>query len=343
MAPIDLEKPYGEHIRPWGFYTHLRNMGYPIDVLQYTSIRMVFKNAFRLIVRRSKIVLISGVNPRSALLFAFVCKLFRRAVVVDMHGSAWYECSKWGKKHKAHYFFLVESILLRFADSVTTVSEDLRLILKLNFNVRENKIKTVPTGVNVDSAESPKKIDKRIGNSSQNLIVLSAPRNFYSNILAVKFAYKVMAYLKKHDARAVLFITGGGNIIEDRPSNITYTGNLNFRKYNDLLESADCAIAPYPEEAVCGGVRNKILEYWAHRLLVISTKTGVFGIPEAVAGENFVFGGYDPNSFARTMLETLKFSFDRRKNIAENGYATVKEKYNWERQAKKMFAVLSAV
>ena len=125
----------------------------------------------------------------------------------------------------------------------------------------------------------------------KKVIVLVAPRESDKisdwGIQAVKIMYNAMSQLYETRKDIVLRIIGGGPVPKDSPPpNATYPSFV--ANLNSELNMADIAIVPYPEWLVCGGARNKVLEFFACQIPVISTKSGVFGIPEAEPFKNYI-------------------------------------------------------
>jgi hypothetical protein len=136
-----------------------------------------------------------------------------------------------------------------------------------------------------------------------------APRNSYSNVLAVKHAQKIMEELEKIRDDVTLLIIDGGKFIHPIPKNVKYLGHVNERLYHILLSRiADTAIAPYPKNAVCGGARDKILEYWSHKIIVVSTWEGMRGIQESKAEAHFVLSNYAVEEFFSGNFENSRAS-----------------------------------
>jgi glycosyltransferase involved in cell wall biosynthesis len=73
-----------------------------------------------------------------------------------------------------------------------------------------------------------------------------------------------------------VIVTGIKEASELSPQdNIIPLGYVSYTSYVALLLSADGVILPYPSNAICGGVRNKVLEAGFCKKPLISTRIGV--------------------------------------------------------------------
>jgi glycosyltransferase involved in cell wall biosynthesis len=79
----------------------------------------------------------------------------------------------------------------------------------------------------------------------------------------------------------VLVVVTGTQNAEKIDDSILATGYLEYVKYVTLVLSADAIILPYPSNAICGGIRNKVLEAGYAGKLVISTKYGMLFVEGA--------------------------------------------------------------
>jgi glycosyltransferase involved in cell wall biosynthesis len=197
----------------------------------------------------------------------------------DFHGLYSLEHSAWGQYSRAYVSRLIERVCVKSAKWSTVASDEIKEIF-ISRGVDSSKIEVVPNCI--DTHEFYPIPDKsvlrgRLGLPEANkLVAFTAPRAFHSNVLAIRHLYEVAKILETRPPDITLLIIGGGPVITPVPSNVSYTGFVN--DLNIYLNACDFAIAPYPREAVCGGARNKVLEYWACGLPVISTREGLRGL-----------------------------------------------------------------
>ncbi len=355
VAPIDPESPYGAYIRPYSFYKYMTRVGYKVDLLALRSPLKdrgaIFRIISTLIRRRHCKIMFSGLYSPLTLIFLFVVRirnlLTRNAntLIVDFHGSASHEILSYGGT-TGYLYYIVEFLVVRLSDIVIAASEELKRYLVSAFRISPQKVKVIENGARLSDTSTSyissnfKQIRRELGLEGKKVILLVAPRNFYSNILAVKYAYQVMEELREVE-NIILLIVGGGKVIEPVPENVRYLGHVEDRLYHAILSLADVAIAPYPEKAVCGGARNKIFDYWSHKLLVVSTKEGMRGIAGAKPGTHFILSGYSVKEFAQAVLRSLEIGSDEKARIVNEAFKLVKDKYLWEYKAQELLSFIS--
>jgi glycosyltransferase involved in cell wall biosynthesis len=89
-----------------------------------------------------------------------------------------------------------------------------------------------------------------------------------------------------------------------------------------------------------GGIRGKALEAMAMRKPIVTTSRGCEGI-HLKDGESALFAD-TPEEFARAVLR-LFGDAKLRERIADNAYATVVAKYNWEEKGEELNRVYESV
>jgi len=257
-------------------------------------------------------------------------------IVLDKHGS-------WAMEQMTSSIYpvlkFVELLALKCANKVIAASEDIKLALIGIYKIPSRKVVVVTNGVDPEVFHPlPKNklrtLTKRLG-EDKKIIIFPAPRNFVSNVLAIKFMYEVMRQLREKYSKIILLITGGGRIIKPKPSNVIYLGFVD--NLNVYLNLADVAVAPYPKEALCGGARNKVLEYFACKVPVVSTKEGMRGIEDALPQIHFILANDDPSDFAEKISSTLCMDNKTLRNIVHNAYQLVVTKYNWRKSAQLLY------
>lgn len=73
----------------------------------------------------------------------------------------------------------------------------------------------------------------------------------------------------------IVVITGSREGIAQQHPSIILVGYLKCVDYVMLMLSSDAVLLPYPPSAICGGVRNKVLEAGYAEKLVIATEMGM--------------------------------------------------------------------
>jgi glycosyltransferase involved in cell wall biosynthesis len=103
------------------------------------------------------------------------------------------------------------------------------------------------------------------------------------------------------------------------------------------LALSDVCVLPYPPNAVCGGVRNKALEYFAAGKPVVSTTEGIRGIQEAAAGRDYLLAD-NSEDFAQRIVDAISDETLALK-IGSNGLALAKH-YEWAVLGQKVYDTL---
>jgi len=142
--------------------------------------------------------------------------------------------------------------------------------------------------------------------------------DFPQNVEAVRNILEIRNCLKKSElAEDYRFLIVGGPVerlntrvlyTDARDNDVYFTGYVEDVK--PYLFSADCGLAPFPEDALSGG-RIKIVEFLAAGLPVIATKTGIYGLEELVYDEP-VYIIRDPKD-TRNLLPVPKVDVNKSK------------------------------
>jgi hypothetical protein len=156
------------------------------------------------------------------------------------------------------------------------------------------------------------------------------PSIFKSNILAYEELLRLERSLGKG---AIIIVTG---IKDDKalhgPLNRVFpVGYVGYVDYVVLLLVSDGVFLPYPNNAICGGIRNKILEAGFIRKFVISTKAGMMHIK---ALPNIHYIAIDNMGIIQNLSKEIF------QNMAENLSNLIKEKHSFIMFKKSLFRFL---
>ena len=238
----------------------------------------------------ANIIIASGVNPWISAFVAVLGRVLKKKVVVDFHGFAWLEANATNAIGFPMKVLLVsERISYGFSQYVITASKWLADALARYFSKRKG-VFVVENAVPYVFEEVAHRLMKKYNPStlrkyvcegvlhcsdcfSKLLFIAPLVSVFKSNILAYEELLKLRQFLGEN----VLIVVTGINRTDvfDIPSNIISIGYIGYVDYVALLLSSDGVILPYPSNAICGGVRNKILEAGFCKKPVISTKVGI--------------------------------------------------------------------
>jgi glycosyltransferase involved in cell wall biosynthesis len=238
----------------------------------------------------ANVIIASGVNPWISALIAVMGRALRRKVIVDFHGFAWLEVSVTNATVLPVKMLLLvsEKISYKLSYYVTTASPWLTSTLAQYFGRREN-VSTIENSVSYIFEKTVHRMVKSYDTNmlrkyvcekmlkgkclNKPILIAPLPSVFKSNILAYKELLRLKNLMNKD---VTVIVTGIKEASELSPQdNIIPLGYVSYTSYVALLLSADGVILPYPSNAICGGVRNKVLEAGFCKKPLISTRIGV--------------------------------------------------------------------
>ena len=381
LSFLDFENPYGSHIRPYNLANYLPNKKFDViavcgkgrdDLKNFSFVERkwvkfkanpAIRYSFGLLdtynlIKKFKPDIIYAHGYTFGSITTTVMKLSKlkllkkTPIVVDLHGSAAFE-----QKHNSPgspsslIFSLIERSSLVNANQIITASKEVRDFISSFYGIDPTKVATINNGVSVEdfyplSKSTRMQLRAEANLQGKKVIVLVAPRESDKisdwGIQAVKIMYNAMSQLYETRKDIVLRIIGGGPVPKDSPPpNATY---LSFvANLNSELNMADIAIVPYPEWLVCGGARNKVLEFFACQIPVISTKSGVFGIPEAEPFKNYIPITYRTYDVINKIILALDMDEDKLKKVTDNAFDLVAKKYDWKKSSQLLDNTFSSL
>jgi len=269
--------------------------------------------------------------------------LLKVPFVFDAHGSSVMETNAFSSntyyKKKVE---IQERLVLKIADKIIVVSEELKDFFIKYFGISEEKIELIKNGVDTNSlrpAEPDFKIRKELGISDDDkVIVFTCPRGFFSNNIALKYFFQMIPKIEERMKNVKFVIIGGGPKFEPPSPNVIYTGFV--QDLASYINLADVCVAPYPPSAVCGGTRNKVADYFACGKPVVSTEEGMRGFNDAVPDRDFLLAS-DSKDFIDKLLTVL---YDKKlsKKLGENA-RRLALKYDWRNLSEQVLKILESV
>jgi len=233
---------------------------------------------------------------------------------------------------------VIERTILSDAPHVVVASSFLRDLVIEWYGVDPDRISVVSNGAPpemFEQAPSPGPSPyAALGNGSA-FALLVAPRQFYSNVAAVRFIHDVAKRLERDDPCTCVAILGGGPVVGTSP-NVRYLGYVH--DVVPFIDFADVCLLPYPDYAVCGGARLKSLEYLARGKAVLTTPEGVRGIDGIRDGIEVVVAPAEPEAFAAALSDLVR-SQDRRMTVGAAGHRFVAEHHDWRSLSRNLLAV----
>jgi glycosyltransferase involved in cell wall biosynthesis len=257
-------------------------------------------------------------------------------IIGDLHGLPSIEMRAWGNNVEACVDLQLELWLSRTCLGLVVASEAIREEL-LSRGFPSSKVHVVPNSVDAQEFRPLNRRDelRKLLNLplDKTIVACTAPRSFTPNVMAIRHLYGVALQLEKRSPEILFVILGSGKVVKGKPRNVIYTGYV--EDLNSYLNACDFAIAPYPQSAMSGGTRDKIVEYWACGLPVVSTPEGVRGFNSLGGRLPVMITGYDVQSLAHE-IEQLATDPSLSRELAERGRALVLEEFNWEFQARRL-------
>lgn len=360
FTEIDQDNPYGSHIRPFFLAKYLCSEKYDVFATcinyninskcpKFINLSSIFKFSRpkkylyhlkygRNIVQKIKPDYIyTHLHTASFTLGLLkILRIVKGPLIVDMHGSWGLEVSNSLLKPA---LILIESFCIYASDMTIVPSEELKKYFQNSYGVRPGKIVVVPNGVNNNSFRLLNDLEKenqraKLGLANKKIIILTAPRNNNSNIIAIKLMYEVMKIAKEKGVNLQLLILGGGPTVGTPPANVAYTGFV--RNFEMFMSIADVAVAPYPEGAAAGGARNKTLEYFKYEIPVVSTVEGIRGIDGAMPEKDFILSSDEPLDFLQKIIMCIGMDNKKRQKMIDDANDLVTQNYTWEKSAKQL-------
>jgi len=263
--------------------------------------------------------------------------LLKKPLVYDEHGSYLLDINPRRKD------LLWEQTVLKMADKVIVVTNDVKEVFTKIYRVPEEKIATIGDGVNTNlfkPMERNKKLKDKLGIYGNKVVVFTCPRGSPANNLALEYFFNLVPKIENKIKNIKFIIIGGGSQINPPSKSVIYTGFV--RDIVPYINLADVCIAPYPSSAVCGtsGAKNKVIEYFACGKPVVSTREGIRGFNDAVPDRDFLLA-FDSNDFIDKLL-TVLYDEKLSKELGENA-RKFSLKYDWRNLSKEVLHVLKQV
>lgn len=255
----------------------------------------------------------------------------KATTVFDAHTSLFFEFRHFGADPKGlSVTYGREKNAVTEANHVITVSEDTKAMLMANYPLNELQVTVVRNATHI----APKNYVG--GQVARNQFICSSilPQDgFVSNEKALKMALEIAEKAKESLPNVVFRIIGGGILPSSAPDNVVFTGFVN--QLEDELSLADICLLTYPEDAVCGGVRNKTCDYMATGKPILTTTEGMRGFEDCVSGREYLSAETVDEFIMKIRLLIEDESL--RERLSKAAYAKSFE-YQWSNRAKEVLS-----
>ncbi len=230
-----------------------------------------------------------------------------------------------------NYVRLQEGLTCKYSDHIISVSDHDIEILRKRYKVTIKKITKIPIGINIDKFNnnaSKEQLRKRFNFSNNHkLILFHGTFEYDPNQEALRAITEFIGPRVAGVDKNIRFVLAGKGLLPFRKDNIISLGCV--EEISHLIKACDLAIVPLRNGS---GARIKILEYFAAKIPVITTKKGIEGIPAKDGEHAFILDKVD-DSFIDKILEVSNSDYPI---IKENALQLVKENYNWEKVGLKL-------
>jgi glycosyltransferase involved in cell wall biosynthesis len=303
----------------------LSSLGIPNDIFVIYHPIINFKLWLKLfyVVLKEKIDLIQAEFTAFGIPAIFAKLFTRKPVVLVEHNVESFqlpEVTNLSPKGKKIVRF-IEKLACTLSDRVIVMCEEEREKL-CRIGLKREKISIIPHGVDLKLYKNlnSKKIRKKYGLKFPTL-VFHGTFSYKPNYDAIKkIAEEILPELRKRRIKAKLLAIGNFPPKDIKTKEIIFTGPV--KNLPNYLGAADIAIVPIEAG---GGIRMKILEYFAARKPVVSTPKGIEGIL-AKNGKEAIITSI--NEFPKEIIKLIK-SKKLRKKLEENAFKLV-QKYDWK-------------
>jgi hypothetical protein len=222
----------------------------------------------------------------------------------------------------------IERDICQKTDAIIAASEETRQILQEAYSLPGDKLYVVGNATYISPVtEAEKTVANSTPRSSFTCLATLPFDGFLSNELALARLFEIAALVQ--DKINIKFVVlGGGQKPVAPTANIIYAGYVpDLRK--EIL-AADICLMPYPDNAVCGGARNKFCDFIALGKVVVSSPEGMRGMQALEPGKNCLVAN-NKNEFATQIIE-LSESVNKVRAL-ENEVFKMREYYNWKDRA----------
>ena len=357
VSNLDSDQPFGQFLRPFHLGRGLSRHGLEVANVGVNCSRVDFgpswstgvKSLARLArlaahARREfqpDVVYAHELRPATASIMA----LRRVPVVVDLHSLPSVEWRGYvagapardGALYRVAGFraALSERLIARRADRIIAAGANVAARMNELYRPRVAP-EVVVNGVDRDMLAAPVSGSSPYDDQAGAHAMTTLPAAITpSNDRARRFLEAVDEELRRRSAPVTLHVIGGGHA-KDGPG-------LQFHGYQPELtpwiDHADACLLPYPPDAaLCGGPRNKLLEYLARGRSIVTTEEGTRGLEEVADWPGVHVAGDEPATFAAAVAAAI----EGHDGGLEARQARIRARLEWDTLAAQVAEVLSS-
>ena len=257
--------------------------------------------------------------------------------IFDAHTSLFFEASYLNAEDTADIARVknIERDICLKTDAIISASEETRQILQEAYALPNQKLYVVGNATYITPVTAAEKVAaKNAGQENFTCLATLPFDGFLSNELALAYLFEIATEVQKKNSNIKFVVLGGGKKPTPPTSNIFYAGYVpDLRK--EILAAGIC-LMPYPDNAVCGGARNKFCDFVALGKVVVSSPEGMRGMQALTAGKNCLVAS-NKDDYAARIIE-LHDSPEKLRSL-ESEVFKMKDYYNWRDRAEQVSAI----
>lgn len=312
----------------------LQLLGLPTDifVLYHPLVNLKLWLKVLYVVKKEKIDILQAEFTAFGIPTLFVKFLTSKPVVLVEHNVETFQLprvTRLGVRGKKVVEW-VEKLVCKGSNRIIVMCEAEKKRL-LRLRVCKKKIKVIPHGVDLSrfkKVKNVKKIKRKYGLKFP-VLVFHGVFSYKPNVDAIKFLIrKILPALEKKKIKVKLLAIGNYPPSFNHP-NVIFTGVV--KDLPNFIAAGDIAVVPL---TAGGGMRLKILEYFAAKKPVLATQKAIEGIP----AKNNQHALIVPlKKFLPNLLKLIKDE-RLRKKLSRNAFQLV-QTYDWKNICKKYLEV----
>ncbi|HYX19028.1 MAG TPA: glycosyltransferase [Nostoc sp.] len=370
VSTLDSSQPFGAFTRPFYLgqyltkYFDIFQIGLDCSSVQYApSISIGSRNLKSYIQAIGKcidefcpdIIYAQETLPGLAALISLkLRKGYKPCLVLDFHTFSAYEywmrlfsvANPFKEFVQCIKTYIAQGILIFSRIPIIAAGDAIPKLISQWYGRTPQQIYSIGNGVTEDLLNTELFLDKDPYQAFRpaKIVVLIAPKTFQfpSNDMSVLMTIEVAKCLENYQEKVHFVVIGRDNndILLPIPSNISFLGFLPKREaFVNHVKYADIALLPFSKQAVAGGARNKALDFFASRKLVVSTPEGLRGLEEFRHLEHLLVTGYSTEEVANTVLDAAS-NIDKYQSLVDSAYTLITEKYSWKARAQNIAQIL---
>ncbi|PMB39105.1 hypothetical protein CEN40_24395 [Fischerella thermalis CCMEE 5205] len=244
--------------------------------------------------------------------------------------------------------YIAQGVLIFSGNPIIAAGESTPKLIQQWYGRQPSKIYCIGNGVAEDliNDQFSDTADPYQQKRPAKIVVVVAPKTFQfpSNDMSVSMAIEIAKHLESHERKVHFVVIGRdvSDVDQPLPANITFVGFLPERKdFVNYIKYADIGLLPFPKQAVAGGARNKALDFFASKKLVVSTPEGLRGLEEFCNQKHLIVTGFSTGEVADAILDATS-NIEKYQPLTEAAYTLIKEKYSWSARARAVAEILEA-